>query len=45
MGKDRITFDEGMNKTIDWYLANEKWLKNVVSGAYQKYYDDMYSGR
>ena len=40
-----VTFDEGMNKTIDWYLANEKWLKNIVSGAYQKYYDDMYSGR
>jgi dTDP-glucose 4,6-dehydratase len=40
-----VTFDEGMNKTIDWYLANEKWLKNVVSGAYQKYYDDMYKGR
>ena len=40
-----VTFDEGMNKTIDWYLANEKWLKNVVSGQYQKYYDDMYSGR
>ena len=37
-----VTFDEGMNRTIDWYLANEKWLKNVVSGAYQKYYDDMY---
>jgi len=40
-----VTFDEGMNRTIDWYLANEKWLKNVVSGAYQKYYDDMYNGR
>ena len=40
-----VTFDEGMNRTIDWYLANEKWLKNVVSGAYQKYYDDMYKGR
>ena len=44
MGKDRIMFDGGMNKTIDWYLANERWLKNVVSGSYQKYYDDIYSG-
>lgn len=40
-----LTFEVGINKTIDWYLANEKWLKNVVSGQYQKYYDQMYSGR
>ena len=40
-----LTFEVGINKTIDWYLANEKWLKNVVSGQYQKYYDQMYSDR
>ena len=40
-----VTFDEGINKTIDWYLANAKWLKNIVSGEYQTYYETMYSGR
>lgn len=40
-----VTFEEGINKTIDWYLENTEWLKNVVSGEYQKYYDDMYSNR
>ena len=40
-----VTFEEGINKTIDWYLGNPEWLKNVVSGDYQKYYDDMYSNR
>ncbi|MBK9736162.1 MAG: dTDP-glucose 4,6-dehydratase [Saprospiraceae bacterium] len=36
------TFETGIEKTIDWYLANETWLKNVTSGAYQAYYDKMY---
>ena len=40
-----VTFAEGMNKTIDWYLENRKWLENIVSGAYQKYYQEMYLGR
>ena len=40
-----VTFEEGINKTIDWYLENSNWLKNVVSGEYQKYYDSMYSNR
>ena len=40
-----VSFEDGMAKTIDWYLANEKWLSEVVSGQYQKYYDQMYSGR
>jgi dTDP-glucose 4,6-dehydratase len=38
-------FDEGLTKTVDWYLANEKWLERVLSGDYGKYYDKMYSGR
>ncbi len=38
-----VTFEEGLGKTIDWYLNNEEWLKNVTSGAYQKYYQDQYS--
>jgi dTDP-glucose 4,6-dehydratase len=43
--KPTVTFEEGITKTIDWYLANQKWLKNVVSGDYQKYYEQMYSNR
>ena len=37
-----IRFDEGFEKTVDWYLANEKWLDNVTSGSYQDYYRKMY---
>jgi dTDP-glucose 4,6-dehydratase len=40
-----VTFEEGIEKTIDWYLNNKKWLDHVVSGDYQKYYEDMYSNR
>ncbi|MFC1739008.1 dTDP-glucose 4,6-dehydratase [Planctomycetota bacterium] len=40
-----VTFEEGINKTIDWYLDNHKWLESVVSGEYQKYYDELYSNR
>ncbi len=40
-----VTFEEGLARTIDWYIANEKWLANVVSGDYQKYYETMYDGR
>ncbi|WP_333877409.1 dTDP-glucose 4,6-dehydratase [Flavobacterium sp.] len=37
-----VTFEEGLEKTIDWFLANEAWLANVTSGAYQKYYEQQY---
>lgn len=37
-----VTFEEGLSRTIDWYLANEKWLLNVTSGAYQHYYEKQY---
>lgn len=40
-----IKFDEGFSATIDWYLANENWLDNVTSGAYQQYYTDQYEKR
>jgi dTDP-glucose 4,6-dehydratase len=43
--KPSVTFEEGLSQTIDWYLENTGWLKNVTSGAYQHYYEDMYSGR
>lgn len=37
-----LQFEEGISKTIDWYLENETWLDNVTSGNYQKYYQDHY---
>ena len=40
-----VTFEEGLSKTIDWYLANEEWLNNVTSGDYQKYYNTQYSNK
>ncbi len=43
--KPSLQFEEGIEKTIDWYMQNEEWLKNVTSGAYQAYYDKMYKGR
>lgn len=43
--KPSVSFEEGINKTIDWYLENKKWLNNIVSGDYQKYYESMYSNR
>ncbi len=38
-----LQFEEGLSKTIDWYLENEVWLKNVTSGAYQTYYEKQYA--
>mgnify|MGYP001001587781 FL=1 len=38
-----LTFEEGLSQTIDWYLNNEKWLKNVTSGNYQNYYEKQYN--
>ncbi|MDA8807651.1 dTDP-glucose 4,6-dehydratase [Flavobacteriaceae bacterium] len=38
-----VTFEEGLSKTIDWYLNNKKWLKNVTSGNYQNYYKSHYN--
>ncbi len=43
--KPSLQFDEGLEKTVDWYLANEEWMKNVTSGDYQKYYDKQYTKR
>jgi dTDP-glucose 4,6-dehydratase len=40
-----VTFEQGLAKTIDWYLENTDWLQSVTSGDYQKYYDSMYSDR
>ncbi len=43
--KPSLQFEEGLEKTIDWYLANETWIDNVTSGSYQKYYDNQYASR
>lgn len=40
-----VNFDQGFEKTIDWYLENEEWLNNVTSGNYQSYYEKMYENR
>ena len=40
--KPSVTFEEGLERTIDWYLANEKWLNNVTSGEYANYYEAQY---
>ena len=38
-----VTFEQGLSQTIDLYLKNEDWLKNVTSGNYQNYYNKQYS--
>jgi len=40
-----VDFEEGLNKTIDWYLQSQQWLENIVSGGYRKYYESMYGNR
>lgn len=37
-----LQFEEGLEKTVDWYLANEDWINHVTSGDYQKYYEEQY---
>lgn len=40
-----LQFEEGLEKTVDWYLANETWLEHVTSGAYHQYYEEQYQKR
>ena len=40
-----IKFDEGIKKTIKWYLEHKEWWQNIISGEYQAYYEKMYSNR
>ena len=40
-----LQFEEGLEKTVDWYLNNEEWLQHVTSGDYQKYYEQQYVHR
>ena len=41
--KPSLQFEEGLEKTVDWYLANTEWLENVTSGAYKDYYENQYN--
>ena len=40
-----LQFEEGLEKTVRWYLENQDWLDNVTSGDYMHYYEQMYSHR
>jgi dTDP-glucose 4,6-dehydratase len=40
-----VTFEQGLEKTVEWYLSNQEWLTHVTSGAYKNYYQQMYSNR
>ena len=40
--KPSVTFEEGLSKTIDWYLNNKAWLSHVTTGEYQEYYKKQY---
>ena len=41
----KVTFDEGMKKTISWYLDNKPWIASVTDGSYREYYEKMYGKR
>jgi len=43
--KPSVTFEEGMEKTVKWYMDNSEWMNHVTSGDYMHYYDNMYKGR
>ncbi len=43
--KPSVTFEEGLESTVDWYLENTDWISQVTSGAYREYYDKMYQDR
>jgi dTDP-glucose 4,6-dehydratase len=43
--KPSVNFEEGMEKTVKWYMDNQKWMDHVTSGDYMHYYDNMYKGR
>ena len=43
--KPSVTFREGLEKTVDWYLNNEDWVNHVTSGDYEQYYNQQYQDR
>ncbi len=40
-----LQFEEGIEKTVKWYLENQEWMDDITSGDYEKYYEEMYKGR
>ena len=40
-----VTFEQGLKKTVDWYLKHQEWMENVTSGDYRSYYEEMYTDR
>ena len=38
-----VTFEDGLSRTIDWYLNNPVWLNNITSGSYKEYYNKTYT--
>jgi dTDP-glucose 4,6-dehydratase len=43
--KPSLQFEEGLEKTVDWYLNNKEWLHDVTTGQYQSYYEEQYNNR
>ncbi|NDP21346.1 MAG: dTDP-glucose 4,6-dehydratase [Paludibacter sp.] len=43
--KPSLQFEEGLEKTVDWYLENQEWMDNIMNGDYQNYYEKQYSER
>ena len=43
--KPSVTFREGLSRTVDWYLGNQDWMDHIISGSYEKYYQDQYKNR
>ena len=43
--KPSVTFEQGLEKTVDWYLENTEWLEHILSGDYEKYYQEQYTNR
>ena len=43
--RHKTSFDDGIKKTVDWYLANKSWWEKIISGEYQNYYSKMYDNR
>ena len=40
-----LQFAEGLEKTVDWYLANQPWMEHIITGAYEQYYKEQYDER
>ena len=43
--KPSLQFEEGLEKTVDWYMVNQEWMDNIINGDYKNYYENQYSNR